>query len=931
MQMNLIWRRLLSPAHPGINLTLHSLMAVCSGVAILFASYVSSNIGVPASSHTAEVMSDAEVDAALESAASVALGTREGTIIVMDPQNGRLRAVVNPHLAFERAFPPGSAIKPFTLLAALRSSLIGENSRVLCREHYARNGFAITCPHPREHLSFTPAEALAHSCNFFFATIGERLNKGAFNATLNAYGFGVRTDVNTDSESAGEVPGGEWRVSTALGLNEHLLVTPIQLISAYAALVNGGHLYAPQRAAAQDFIPQERESFYLSPAHRALLLEGMRGAVKYGTAERAALDSLPRYIFGKTGTSTATENLRNQGWFIGFATDQSTGAETSPSSIKLAVLVFLKGAHGSQCAEVARPVFDEFLKTHSEADAPRQSESSSLIPASPGSSASGSRIRVHLVRENSTRTMSVEEYVLGVVAAEGSTEDELAALKALAVASRTFALKNRARHARAGYDFCSTTHCQRYLPVNSESNRARELVRRAVAETSGEILRDEAGQVAEAYFHASCGGMTANIGTLWGQPAPAYARGVRDDFCALRPNRSWTDVIPAAQLAQALRSDPRTDVGARLDEIKITRRDATGRAEFISLAGAQHRQVRGWDFKIIVGRALGWNVLKSSRFEVTRAGTNFVFRGSGFGHGLGLCQEGAHVMAERGASYQRILAYYLPGTSIKTGAATERYDDATMWRDVEAETWPEGEAKTPPLANGGEATGLLHPISYHISTLPRPSLPLSPRPRIPASLTDRRMSLSSAHFRASYPPGVVQREVEIVLHTLEAARADMMRRLAAASLNPGGLEELDVIIHHSTGDFVAATGQPPWAAAATRGQQIALQPLPILRRRGVLTSTLRHEYAHAVIDTLGHGRAPRWLAEGLAVYVAGEGPMLSRHATGTRLTQAELDQRLARPSSALEMRALYAAAYREVLALIRAEGEASVWRRVARS
>jgi stage II sporulation protein D len=70
--------------------------------------------------------------------------------------------------------------------------------------------------------------------------------------------------------------------------------------------------------------------------------------------------------------------------------------------------------------------------------------------------------------------------------------------------------------------------------------------------------------------------------------------------------------------------------------------------------------VRGWDFKIIVGRALGWNVLKSSRFEIAHSGSNFIFRGSGFGHGLGLCQEGAHVMAARGVSYEKILEKSFP-------------------------------------------------------------------------------------------------------------------------------------------------------------------------------------------------------------------------------------------------------------------------------
>jgi hypothetical protein len=95
-------------------------------------------------------------------------------------------------------------------------------------------------------------------------------------------------------------------------------------------------------------------------------------------------------------------------------------------------------------------------------------------------------------------------------------------------------------------------------------------------------------------------------------------------------------------------------------------------------------------------------------------------------------------------------------------------------------------------------------------------------------------------------------------------------------------------------------------------------------------TTLRHEYAHAVIAALGQGRAPRWLSEGLAMQFAGEGRMLARFETKDVLTRDELEQRLARPASAAEMRALYAKAYREVQTLVRAEGERSIWRRVAR-
>ncbi len=123
-------------------------------------------------------------------------------------------------------------------------------------------------------------------------------------------------------------------------------------------------------------------------------------------------------------------------------------------------------------------------------------------------------------------------------------------------------------------------------------------------------------------------------------------------------------MIQAAGLLRALRADERSDVGARLDGVRVTRRDQTGRAALVELAGARRRTLSGWDFKIIVGRTLGWSVLKSSRFDVKRAGAAFVFRGTGFGHGLGLCQAGAHVSAARGASYRQILGRYFPGTSV---------------------------------------------------------------------------------------------------------------------------------------------------------------------------------------------------------------------------------------------------------------------------
>jgi stage II sporulation protein D len=602
-----------------------------------------------------------EIDAGLQRAATLALGGREGTVIVMEAQTGRVRALAGSRLADEEALAPGSTIKPFATLAALRAGLLSPESRLLCRERYRRGDFEMKCSHPKEQPPFSPVEALAYSCNYFFGELGERLSSDAFNRTLTQFGFGAQTGFS-NAELAGKLPRGSRPTSNTLGEGQDLLVTPVQLITAYAALVNGGHLYAPQAAAPADFKLKERARLDIPAEHRELLLKGMRGAVEYGTAAEAGLASLN--VFGKTGTSTENDSARTQGWFIGFASDDGVNELAAPEEVRLVVLVFFKHAHGAECAKASRVVFEEFARLGSRGEREARGRGDDEQVAAPVRLNNGELpVRVHQVRENVTRTMSLEDYVLGVVATEGSIEAEPAALKALAVAVRTYALRNLHRHESDGYDFCTTTHCQRFVPTDRAD--VREAILNAVTETAGEVLRDGNNQLIESYFGASCGGMTADIHTLWGVAPKSYLRGSRDEYCEDMPHSSWTDVIPAEKLAGALKSDARSNVGARVDEIRIIKKDATGRAELIELVGERRRILRGWDFKIIVGRALGWNLLKSSRFEVRREGADFVFRGSGFGHGLGLCQEGAHVMAASGADYQRILARYFPGTSLR--------------------------------------------------------------------------------------------------------------------------------------------------------------------------------------------------------------------------------------------------------------------------
>ena len=93
-------------------------------------------------------------------------------------------------------------------------------------------------------------------------------------------------------------------------------------MDAYSALVNGGHLLAPRLAAERGFVSENRGTVTIDESQRALILKGMRGAVRYGTAETARLYSLPLYVFGKTGTATEVDGFRTQGWFIGFSLAQ---------------------------------------------------------------------------------------------------------------------------------------------------------------------------------------------------------------------------------------------------------------------------------------------------------------------------------------------------------------------------------------------------------------------------------------------------------------------------------------------------------------------------------------------------------------------------------------------------------------------------------
>jgi hypothetical protein len=221
-------------------------------------------------------------------------------------------------------------------------------------------------------------------------------------------------------------------------------------------------------------------------------------------------------------------------------------------------------------------------------------------------------------------------------------------------------------------------------------------------------------------------------------------------------------------------------------------------------------------------------------------------------------------MAQRGQSYQQILAHYFPGTRTVPGTVA------------------------------------------------------------PAE----RQSKATSHFRVVHPQTIAPRDLESVFGLLESTRSDLLRRVSTAGLQPR-FPDLEIVINETTGDFVGRTGMPPWAAAATKRNTIELQPLKLLKQRRILETTLRHELVHVLIDAVGGGQTPRWLEEGLAVYIAGEGRLIDNQPLINSMSPPTVEQALASAKSAIDMRNAYAAAYNLVRQLIRNEGENKVWQRVA--
>jgi stage II sporulation protein D len=304
-----------------------------------------------------------------------------------------------------------------------------------------------------------------------------------------------------------------------------------------------------------------------------------------------------------------------------------------------------------------------------------------VIPAA-ADAALPRHVRVQFTEQGLTvvRDVPLEDYAQASAISEfapaaGEVETVEHMLEVQTIISRTYAVSHLGRHASEGFDLCATTHCQLFEPRRLETSRWAAASAEAVRRTAGLILTFD-HQPIQAVFHADCGGHTSAPAAVWGGTDRPYLVARSDDGAASAAHVEWQYQVSADALTAALATDTRTRVDGPLDTMDIVRRDDAGRAERIALQGRVRSVggtragtiVRGDELRQVLTRAFGPRAIRSTRFDVHRTGAMFTFSGSGYGHGVGLCQAGALARLRAGAQPGDVLRYYYPGARLARGS-----------------------------------------------------------------------------------------------------------------------------------------------------------------------------------------------------------------------------------------------------------------------
>ncbi len=250
--------------------------------------------------------------------------------------------------------------------------------------------------------------------------------------------------------------------------------------------------------------------------------------------------------------------------------------------------------------------------------------------------------------------LDVEAYLYGVVPKEMSPQWPLEALKAQAIAARTYALYQKEKSKDREYDVIATTASQVYGGAAAESARSNQ----AVDDTKGTVLLYN-GQLALTYFHANSGGMTEEARRVWSADVP-YLKAVRDDYSAKAPGCAWKLSLNIDKIRTALNRNG-LDIG-RIEKVMPVDISPSGRVTKIKIIqGGRESVLTGNDFRLKTDPTQ----VKSTLFTMANEGDEIHLEGKGSGHGVGMSQWGAYIMAREGFSYGDILKHYYYGIDLR--------------------------------------------------------------------------------------------------------------------------------------------------------------------------------------------------------------------------------------------------------------------------
>lgn len=251
--------------------------------------------------------------------------------------------------------------------------------------------------------------------------------------------------------------------------------------------------------------------------------------------------------------------------------------------------------------------------------------------------------------------VDLEQYLDGVLPREVSSSWPEQALKAQAVAARTYALYHMVKRRQDPFDVYATTSSQVYGGKEGESPATHA----AIAATRGLVLTQD-GKIILALFHANSGGRTEAVENIWGFTRP-YLINVKDSFSLQHPGDAWEKTFTADELQERIKAFGLPS--GSIEDIVPVEKASSGRIKKLKvIQGDTGFFLSGNSFRLIVGAGK----IKSTHFEVKKRKGKFIFTGTGYGHGAGMSQWGAYDMAKKGHDFRQILQVYYPGTKIES-------------------------------------------------------------------------------------------------------------------------------------------------------------------------------------------------------------------------------------------------------------------------